>query len=198
MAVLDEPAVMQHEHPIGAHRGRQPVGDGDRRAALGEVRQRPRDPHLGKRVDRRRRLVEEQDVGIGEPRPQQGDELAFSGRQLLAALADARVQPIGHRVQPVDDVEPGDDGEDRRVVGTWTGEPHVGARSCRRTGTVPGRPRRGAGGARRCRPPSRARRRARSRRRSDRRSGRSGGRGWSCRSPWRRPSRPAGRPGCGC
>ena len=50
--------------------------------------ERPRDAHLGERVDRRRRLVEHEHVGVGDAGPQQGDELALARRQLLAALAD--------------------------------------------------------------------------------------------------------------
>ena len=88
VAVLDEPAVVEHEHPVGARRRRQAVGDGDRRAPLGEVAEGARDAHLGERVDRRRRLVEDEHVGVGDAGPQQGDELALAGRQLLAALAD--------------------------------------------------------------------------------------------------------------
>ena len=41
VAVLDQPPAVEHEHPVGACRGRQPVGDGDRRAPVGQLVQRP-------------------------------------------------------------------------------------------------------------------------------------------------------------
>ncbi len=57
--------------------------------------------HLGERVDRRRRLVEDQHVGAGETGAQQRDELTFTGRQLIAAFADLGRQAVGQRLDPV-------------------------------------------------------------------------------------------------
>ena len=82
----------EHEHPVGPGGRRQAVGDGDRRATLGEVGEGPRDADLGQGVDRRRRLVEHEHVGVGDTGPQQGDELALARRQLVAALADGGQQ----------------------------------------------------------------------------------------------------------
>ena len=80
VTVLHEPAVLEHQHSIGARRGRQAVGDGDRRAPLGEVGQRARDAHLGRgrrrttsprraraRRDRRRRPAAGRRAGAPPP-----------------------------------------------------------------------------------------------------------------------------------
>ena len=68
-----------------------------------------REIRLGERVDRRRRLVEHEHVGIGHTGAQQGHELPLPGRQRLAALADAGHQPVAQAVDPVVEPEPLDD-----------------------------------------------------------------------------------------
>ena len=96
-----------------------------------------------------------QHVGVGDPRPQQGDELALAGRQLLAALADARSsRPSGIDSSQSTDVEAGDDGVDRRIDGPRTGEADVGGDRVVEQERLLRRRRRGGGAARRCRPPS--------------------------------------------
>ena len=56
-----------------------------------------RDAHLGERVDRRRRLVEHEHVGIDQRGADQRDELTLARRQLGAALADLGVQAVLQR-----------------------------------------------------------------------------------------------------
>ena len=79
-------------------RGRQAVGDHERRAALHDRRQRRLDLALGGGVDRRRRLVEDQDARVGDERPRDGDALALAARERVAALADDGVEALGQRV----------------------------------------------------------------------------------------------------
>ncbi len=81
VAVLDQVAVLEHEHAVGTGRRRQPVRDRDRRATDRELLESVRDADLGERIDRRRGLVEQQDVGVRDPGPQQRDELPLTGRE---------------------------------------------------------------------------------------------------------------------
>ena len=46
-------------------------------------------------VDRRRRLVEDEDPRVGEEGAREGDELALAERELEAALSDLRVVALG-------------------------------------------------------------------------------------------------------
>ena len=60
-AVLDDPALVDHEDQVGVDDRRQPVRDHERRPADHQPLERVEDDGLGPRVDRRRRLVEDQD-----------------------------------------------------------------------------------------------------------------------------------------
>ena len=85
------------------------------------------DADLGQRVDRRGRLVEDQHVRAGETGTQQGDELPFARRQLIATLADARGQAFGQRLDPVADAELVDDAFDVGPCRVFDRERDVGA-----------------------------------------------------------------------
>jgi len=58
----------------------------------------PLDGQLGLGVDRRGRVVEDEQLGIGEQHPRDGDALALPAREPDAALADDRVVALGQRV----------------------------------------------------------------------------------------------------
>src|SRR5687767_5896851 len=58
-AALDDPASLDHDDLIGVTDRRQPVGDRDRRALLGEAVERLLDGALGLRVECTRCLVED-------------------------------------------------------------------------------------------------------------------------------------------
>src|SRR5215211_9378990 len=49
---------------------------------------------LGADVDARRRLVEEEDAGVGEKRAREGDQLALAERETPAALGHLGVVPV--------------------------------------------------------------------------------------------------------
>ena len=70
------------------------------------------DPHLEAGVDRAGGLVEDQQVGVGQVRAQQRDELPLPGRQRLAALADLGVEAARAAREPVVEAELGRRGED--------------------------------------------------------------------------------------
>src|SRR5512143_481862 len=85
---FDDPAALVDQDPVGAKDRRQPVGDGDRGAALHQALECGLDQPLGYGVERRGRLVEDEDPGILEQDPGDGDPLLLTTRQLVAALAD--------------------------------------------------------------------------------------------------------------
>ena len=94
-AELDDPAVVDDRDAIGAHRGRQPVGDDDRGAALEQRVEAGLDLRLRLEVEVRRRLVEHEDARSGEEGARQRDQLALARRQRHAALVDRRVDAVG-------------------------------------------------------------------------------------------------------
>ena len=128
-----------------ASRGGQPVRDRHRGPAAGHRVQRPLQPHLGGRVDRAGRLVEHQQVRVGDVGAGQRDQLPLPDRQRLAALADPGLQarPAGRRPS-----RPGPSSRERRArcrssvrSGRRTGRCR---RPSRRTGSRPAAPSRPA------------------------------------------------------
>ncbi len=93
--VLHEASVLEHQHPVGAGRGRQAVGNRHGRASGSQLVERPADAHLGEGVDRRCRLVEHQHVGVDQRCPHQCHQLTLAGRQLPAARADLGGEAVG-------------------------------------------------------------------------------------------------------
>ena len=97
LADLGDPAALQHDQPVGLAQRAQAVGDGDRGAALDQVVERLLDLALGLGVDRRGRLVQDQDPRVDQQRPGDRDPLPLAARERLAALADQRVVAVGSR-----------------------------------------------------------------------------------------------------
>ena len=93
-ALLDDAAVVHHEDGVGVADGGQPVRDHEARAVLHQLRHGLLDQHLGTRVDRAGRLVEDEDLRIGQERA--GDR-----QQLLLALRDVGRVVVEHRVVAV-------------------------------------------------------------------------------------------------
>ncbi len=85
---LDDPPVVEHDDQVGAADRGQPVRD-DERGSSGEQQAKPvLDAPLGSDVDRRGRLVEDEDPRIGEQRSRERDELPLAEREPEAALAE--------------------------------------------------------------------------------------------------------------
>src|SRR3954447_5550067 len=76
---LDDAPVVDNHDLVGAADGREPVGDDQRGAAAQEPVERALDQQLGRPVDVRGRLVEDQDPRVGEQRPRDRDQLALAG-----------------------------------------------------------------------------------------------------------------------
>ena len=121
-SALHDPTAVDHDDLVGVLGGGQAVGDGDRRAAPHQSLQRQPDPHLERGVDGRGRLVEHEQVGVGELGSQQGDQLPLPRRQGLAALADPGPEPARQGRQPVGEAERVDGGQQ---LGLGRAEPAV-------------------------------------------------------------------------
>ena len=102
-ADLGDLSVVKDHDAVGARRGGQPVGDHNRGPRRGELPGSGGDGRLRRQVECRGRLVEQEDVGVGELRPGQGDELPLTGRQVPAPLTHLVVvavrQPHDHLVR---------------------------------------------------------------------------------------------------
>ena len=96
-ALLDDPAVLEDDDHVGVSDRRETVGDDEGRPAGEEQAKGPLDPPLRPDVDARGRLVEDEDARVGEERTRERDELALTGGELGAALADRRVVAVLER-----------------------------------------------------------------------------------------------------
>ena len=83
-ALLDDAPGGQHDDAVGPGGGGQAVGDDDGRAAPGQRAHGRGDPGLAAKVEVGGRLVEEEDGGVDEPGPGQGEQLALAARQSTA------------------------------------------------------------------------------------------------------------------
>ncbi|KAH0442305.1 P-loop containing nucleoside triphosphate hydrolase protein, partial [Aureobasidium melanogenum] len=102
-ALFDHAAMLHHENPVRVHHGGKPMRDHDRRAALCEACQFGLDRAFGARVERRRRLVENDNARVFQNGASNRDALTLTPRQAHATFADAGVvmirQPLDELVQ---------------------------------------------------------------------------------------------------
>ena len=100
-ADADHLAVLEHDDAVGVGDGRDALGDDD----LGHVGQLPPQrlpqPGVGRQVERRERVVEDEDVGLVHDRPRDREPLALAARDVRAALRDARVELALHLLDEV-------------------------------------------------------------------------------------------------
>ena len=87
-ADLGDAAALEHDDRVGAADGRQPVRDDERRAVPHQVGERILHQQLRLGVERRGRLVENQDRRVLQQRARDREPLPLPARQPLAALAD--------------------------------------------------------------------------------------------------------------
>ena len=81
VAVLGDPAVVEHDHLVDHVERRQAVGDDERRPSLHQLGDRLGDALLRLRVDPRRRLVEDDEVRVAQPHPGKGKQLGLARRE---------------------------------------------------------------------------------------------------------------------
>src|SRR5713101_6639690 len=91
-ALLHQAAMFEEDDAVGAAHGREPVRDVHGGAAAREGTQPLEEVVLGLRVERRRRLVEQQDLGVTHERARQRDLLPLASRQIHAL-----VKPLAQR-----------------------------------------------------------------------------------------------------
>ena len=103
-SLFDDPPPVQDEDHIGRQDRRETVGDRDRRPALHQRLQRRLHQALGGRVQRRRGLVQDQDLRILQDHSCDREALLLPAGQFVAALPDDGVIPIRELQDPVVDV----------------------------------------------------------------------------------------------
>ena len=91
---LDDAAVVHDDQPVHRRDGRQPVRDGDHGLAFHQPVEVLLDRRLDLRIERRGRLVEDQDRRVLQHDAGDRDALALAAGQLDAALADMRVEAL--------------------------------------------------------------------------------------------------------
>ena len=96
-AFLDDAAFVEHGDPMGEAHGGQAVGDQDDGATLREIGERLLDDVLALRVEIGGGLVQDEDRGILQERPREGDPLSLPPGELHAALPGETPVAVGHR-----------------------------------------------------------------------------------------------------
>src|SRR5436190_22707409 len=81
-ASFDYLAGLEDKNLVCASDGRQPMGDDERRPSLAQGMQAVLDERLALAVEARRRLIQNQNPGIGEYRSRNGHALTLAARQL--------------------------------------------------------------------------------------------------------------------
>jgi len=97
-------APVDHDEPVGAQNRAQAVGNDQSRAGAEKIFHRLLDQPLTLAVETRCRFVEDHQRGVFEKNSGDGDALALSARELYAALADARIEPVGQALDELDRV----------------------------------------------------------------------------------------------
>src|SRR5262252_2252091 len=87
-ALLDDPALVEDEDMVRLGRDLEIVGDEEARLSRHEPAQRLADLLPALDVDPGQRLVEDEDGGVPDQRPRDGDALPLPSGQRRAALAD--------------------------------------------------------------------------------------------------------------
>src|SRR4051794_17779433 len=91
-AALHDAPLFHHDDFVGVLDGAQAMCDDERGAIAHELDERLLDATLRLVVERRRRLIEDEDRGVLVERTRDGDALPLTARQLRAAIAHRRVE----------------------------------------------------------------------------------------------------------
>ena len=94
-ALLHDPPVFHDDDEVRPAERAQAVGDDEGRAPGDGAVERLEDLVLGLAVDRRRRVVEQQDRGLEQDRPRDRQALPLPAGKAVAALAQDRVVALG-------------------------------------------------------------------------------------------------------
>ena len=88
VANFDNPATIHDDQSVGFAQRAQAVGDGNCGAALDQIVERLLDFLLGLGIDGRSGFIEDQDARVDQQGAGDGDALALTAGQALAAFAD--------------------------------------------------------------------------------------------------------------
>ncbi len=94
-ADIDQASLIEDGDPVGELERGPAVRDEQRGPAGHDLLEPSVDLGFDARVNRRRRVVEDQDAGIGQQRPGQGHPLALAAGQGQALLSDDRLVAPG-------------------------------------------------------------------------------------------------------
>src|SRR5690349_13311177 len=103
-SAIDDTAMLEYENEVSRHDARQAMRDHERAAVARKPVELLLDCPLGVRVQRGRRLVEDQDRRVFENRACDGDALSLAAGQHDAALADDRLVLLRQRGDETVDV----------------------------------------------------------------------------------------------
>src|SRR3569832_2423044 len=103
-AALDDAAVVHYEYLIGIDDGGEAMGDDERGVIGRDIAKLGQYRLLRFRIQRRGRLVEDQDARIFEYHPRDRHALLLAARELEAALTDLRLVALRQRFNKVVDV----------------------------------------------------------------------------------------------
>ena len=95
VAALDDAAAINDEDAVGIGDGGEAMRDDQRRAPGRKLGQRLLDRPLRLRIQRRGRLVEDQDRRVLQEDASNGETLLLAAGELHPALADDRVEAVG-------------------------------------------------------------------------------------------------------
>src|ERR1041385_4318075 len=93
-AVLDDDAVAEHARAVATLHSREALRRDEHGPSRDGGTERVDEQTLGLRVDRRERVVEDDDARAGDERACEGDALPLSTGEVHAALADQRVVAV--------------------------------------------------------------------------------------------------------
>ena len=110
-------SVGDQDDAVGLVEDERAAGHDHGRPAPARLVQALGDPRLGVRVDRARRLDENEDLRLGEQRARQDQALPLTARERAAALLHVAVEPLRQRVEHVLGVRDRDRGEQLLVRG---------------------------------------------------------------------------------
>ena len=91
VAVLGDPTVVEHDHLVDHVESRKAVSDDEGRAALHQFGDGPTNALLRFRVVARRRLVENDEVGVAQPDSGEGKQLCLACREAGSASSQRTV-----------------------------------------------------------------------------------------------------------
>src|SRR4051812_40796964 len=129
-AFFDDLAAVDHDKPVECRDRRKPVGYRQHRLAFHHAVEVRLDRLFHFRIERRRRLVENEDRSILEHHTRNGDALTLAARELDAALADMRIETLAALLVPqqLDEVERlGASGclDEALLAGIWPAEQDI-------------------------------------------------------------------------